>query len=153
MYERCGAGVMHLATSPELLDELERVLHYPKFLFTESEIQAFLREVTAIARLVHPRQRIDVVQQDPDDNRVLECAVEAEAEWIVSGDPHLLELGKYKGIQILSAAAALRRLARLHSPAPPSHLLFGSGSPVTSAVPGAHTPTPEETPPGLPVTE
>jgi putative PIN family toxin of toxin-antitoxin system len=103
---------MHLATSPALLDELERVLRYPKFLFTESEIQSFLRDVTAIARLVHPRQRIDVVQQDPDDNRVLECAVEAEAEWIVSGDPHVLELREHRGIQILSAAAALRRLAR-----------------------------------------
>lgn len=112
VYERCGARVMQLVTSPELLDELERVLRYPKFLFTESEIQSFLRDVTVIARLVHPRQRIDVVQQDPDDNRVLECAVEAEAEWIVSGDPHLLDLREYKGIQILSAAAALRRLAR-----------------------------------------
>ncbi len=112
VYERCGAGLMHLATSPALLDELERVLRYPKFLFTESEIQAFLRNVIAIARLVHPRQRIDVVQQDPDDNRVLECAVEAGAEWIVSGDPDLLELREYEGIQILSAAAALRRLAR-----------------------------------------
>ncbi len=112
VYERCQAGVMHLATSPELLDELARVLRYPKFLFTESEIQAFLRDVTAIARLVRPKQRIDVIQPDPDDNRVLECAIEAQAKWIVSGDPHLLDLREYKGIQILSAAAALRRTAR-----------------------------------------
>jgi putative PIN family toxin of toxin-antitoxin system len=101
---------MQLATSPELLDELERVLRYPKFLFTEPEIQLFLRDVTAMASLVYPRHRLDTIQQDPDDNRVLECAVEADAEWIVSGDPHLLELREYKGIHILSAAAALRRL-------------------------------------------
>jgi putative PIN family toxin of toxin-antitoxin system len=103
---------VQLVTSPELLGELERVLRYPKFLFTESEIRSFLRHVTASARLVQPKQRIDVVQRDPDDNRVLECAVEVQAKWIISGDPHLLELREYKGIQILSAAAALRRLAR-----------------------------------------
>jgi putative PIN family toxin of toxin-antitoxin system len=102
---------MHLTSSPELLDELERVLRYPKLLFTESEIQSFVRDVTGIAGLVHPKRRIDIVLQDPDDNRVLECAVEAEAEWIVSGDPHLLELREHEGIQILSAAAALRRAA------------------------------------------
>ncbi len=111
VYERCQAGVMHLTSSPELLDELERVLRYPKLLFTESEIQSFVRDVTGIAGLVHPKRRIDIVLQDPDDNRVLECAVEAEAEWIVSGDPHLLELREHEGIQILSAAAALRRAA------------------------------------------
>jgi predicted nucleic acid-binding protein len=58
VYERCGAGVMELVTSPELLDELERVLRYPTFLFTESEIRSFLRDVTVIARLVHPRRRM-----------------------------------------------------------------------------------------------
>jgi putative PIN family toxin of toxin-antitoxin system len=109
VYEFCRAGDLRQSTTPDLLAELERVLRYPKFHFTEFEIRSFLRDLAACAKVVIPAERISVIQQDPDDNRVLECAVECQADWIVSGDPHLLELGEYRGIQILSAAAALRR--------------------------------------------
>ncbi len=110
VYERCRAGELRQSISPDLLLELERVLHYPKLQFTESEIRACLRDLVAHANLVVPVHRIDVIEQDPGDNRVLECAVESGAKWIVSGDYHLLELHDFTGIQILSAAAALQLL-------------------------------------------
>ena len=53
---------------------------------------------------VDPEVELEVVENDPDDNRVLECAVAAEANYIISGDKHLLDLGEYQGIEVLPPA-------------------------------------------------
>jgi len=50
-----------------------------------------------------------VVEDDPSDNKILECALEAEADYIVSGDRHLLDLREYRGIKILSSGEFLRK--------------------------------------------
>ena len=52
--------------------------------------------------LVTPRMTVNAVRDDPDDNRILECALEAEAQIIVSGDHHLLSLQEYKSISIVT---------------------------------------------------
>jgi predicted nucleic acid-binding protein len=59
---------------------------------------------------VMPSRRIDAVPDDADDNRVLECAVEAASAFIVTGDGDLLRLGGYAGIRILRATDFLRML-------------------------------------------
>jgi len=48
-----------------------------------------------------------VIEQDPDDNRILECAVEGNVNYIVSGDRHLLNLGRYRGIEIITISEFL----------------------------------------------
>jgi predicted nucleic acid-binding protein len=63
-----------------------------------------------IGQKVSPEVRIDVVKDDPDDDRVLECAVEARADYIVSGDRHLLALESYEAIRIVSP----RQFVQLH---------------------------------------
>jgi hypothetical protein len=65
-----------------------------------------------------PNILVSVVMDDPDDNRVLECAVTAEADYVVSGDPHLLKPGSYGGIAILTVRKfmdALEAEARIQS--------------------------------------
>ena len=98
VYAHCRAGNLQMVTSPSLLKELGRVLRYPKFRLAEEEISAFERDVRAHARLLHPQRRLQVVVEDPDDDRVLECAVTGAAAWIITGDPHLLALGTYEEI-------------------------------------------------------
>ena len=56
---------------------------------------------------VLPRERLSVIADDPDDDAVLEAAVAAEADWIVSGDVHLLRLGSFRQIRIVSPADLL----------------------------------------------
>jgi predicted nucleic acid-binding protein len=51
------------------------------------------------------------VLEDPEDNRILECAVEAEANYIVSGDSHLLKLSRYRNIEVLNAVGFLEKLS------------------------------------------
>lgn len=89
VYRACREGRLQMATSPALLEELTRVLAYPKFEFTEEEITAFEADIRTHARIISPTRRLHVISDDPADNEVLECALVANAPWIVSGDPHL----------------------------------------------------------------
>ena len=54
--------------------------------------------------------RVLILEDDPDDNRILECALAANASYIISGDEHLLDLGEYRGIMIISLAGFLKLL-------------------------------------------
>jgi putative PIN family toxin of toxin-antitoxin system len=62
------------------------------------------RQLRVITRLVQPTESIHVIEADPTDDRILECAVAAKAEVIVSGDTHLPSLGSFRGIQIQRVA-------------------------------------------------
>jgi predicted nucleic acid-binding protein len=86
------------------------VLRYPQFRLSQEEISRFERDVREHARLLHPQRRLQVILEDPDDDRVLECAATAHAGWIITGDPHLLVLGTYAGIRIVTAPQALEQL-------------------------------------------
>lgn len=97
-------GRHRFITSPELLVELTRVLQYPK-LRTIAARPAFPEILTWIHRpdhVVYPSERIHVIKLDPADNLVLETAIAAAADVIVSGDLHLLNLGNFRGIPIIT---------------------------------------------------
>ncbi len=94
-------------SSEEILRELARVLTYPKieevFKKTGIDKTTALESVIAILKIMNPKVKVDAVKRDPLDNKVLECALEAGAKYIVSGDKHLLELKKFRKIEILTA--------------------------------------------------
>ncbi|MBA3610660.1 MAG: putative toxin-antitoxin system toxin component, PIN family [Rubrobacter sp.] len=110
LYERCRSGELQLATSNALLDELRRVLRYPKLGFTEDEIEEFVSDILLHALMVSPSRTLEVISEDPDDDRVLECAIQSDVCWIVSGDRHLLDLGSYESVTISTALAAANQL-------------------------------------------
>ena len=100
-------GEIELFTSEFILSELGRVLNN-KFRFTKSETEARLRAIRGVAHLVTPTERLTLVTAKDDDNRILECAVTAQVEFLVTGDKqHLLPLGSYGGIKIVSPAQFL----------------------------------------------
>lgn len=109
--ERAVAGAWLLFVTPSLLAELQRTLTRPKF---DSVVRASRRTpaqlVTAYARqtrVIRSMPIPPVIVDDPDDDAVLACAVAARARTVVSGDRHLLALGAYRGIRILTPAAFL----------------------------------------------
>lgn len=67
-------------------------------------------EIRAFSKLVAIPGLLKVVTDDPDDDAILECAVIGRADYLVSGDHHLLSLGRYQNIQILKAADFLTQL-------------------------------------------
>lgn len=111
---RWQAEIFDVAISPALINEFERVLTYPrvrKYLkFSPTEIDTFIQQLQTIILVVEPDLRLDVVKADPDDNRVLECAVASGAAYIVSGNDHLLDLKEYEQIVILNPSGFLAAL-------------------------------------------
>jgi putative PIN family toxin of toxin-antitoxin system len=90
-----------LVTSEALLDELDEKLR-GKFAVSKSDALAIRARLKSNANLVEPDFQLNAVPDDPDDNRVLECAVAGKADSVVSGDRHLLRIGCYEGIAIVT---------------------------------------------------
>jgi putative PIN family toxin of toxin-antitoxin system len=90
-----------LVISEALLDELDEKLR-GKFAVSESDALAIRAKLEDNATVVNPDFELDAVPGDPDDNRVLECAVAGRAGTIVSGDRHLLRLASFEGIAIVT---------------------------------------------------
>ena len=111
---------MRLAVSEPILAEIRRVLG-DKFRRAPEEVAEADRLIRGFAELVTPTRRLAVVATDPDDNRVLECAVAAGAQILVSGGKDLLRLGEFEGIEIVRVAAFLER----YFPAPPGQARTG----------------------------
>lgn len=101
-------GLVLSATSSVLLAELEGVLVL-KFQYPTDVAELVVAEWRALSEHVEPGSELTVIAQDPSDNRVLECAVSARADAIVSGDKHLLALKAFRGIPILSPHQFLSR--------------------------------------------
>jgi putative PIN family toxin of toxin-antitoxin system len=69
-------------------------------------IQRFLELASSQAVMVEPTQALNVIKEDQSDNGYLECAIEGTAQYIISGDKHLLGLGEQKGAIIFPPAAS-----------------------------------------------
>ncbi len=102
--------VFSLIVSPEILTELEGVL-IEKFRWSQSRAAASIRGIRQTAELVAPKLRVNDCE-DPDDNRILEAAVEGLADVMVSGDKHLLRMKVYRGIEILTIGQFLSLMGR-----------------------------------------
>ena len=88
------------------MEELAGVLAV-KFGWGRAILQEALSEIRAHAHLVRPRESLAVIHDDPSDDRILECAVEAEAHAIVSGDSHLRRLKEFRGMAVMDMAEFL----------------------------------------------
>jgi len=86
------------------------VLKRPKFSLSPRRTIGIVEELCSLCEIVNPSASVRRVIADPDDDRMLECAIEARADAIVSGDTHLLELGKYRGIRILNPSGFLQAM-------------------------------------------
>lgn len=102
-------GTFEVVVTEPILEEYRRVLNYPRTRrrhhLSPAEIDLALDDIREMAVNVPDWPTLHVVADDPDDDKFLECAVAAQAEIIVSGDEHLLSLGSFQGIQVLTPAA------------------------------------------------
>ena len=108
--------MIRLAVSEAILNEVERVLRRDKFGWPENEIERAVRQISRFAPHAEPNQPIDVVKDDPTDNRILECAAASESEYVVTGDKHLLNFGQYLEVKIVTPADFLEIYARSYGP-------------------------------------
>lgn len=101
-------GLIGIAVSDDILKEIKGVLEGKKFQFPTKIIYALINEIENMSDLVEAKERIEAVPDDPQDNRVLECAVASGAAVIISGHSHLLALRSFRQITIMSPAEFLR---------------------------------------------
>lgn len=102
--ELARAGIVEGVTCQELLNEMTEKLQ-TKLNFSTEQVIDTLADLLSFLRLVTITNTLRVIPSDPADDRVLECAVVGKATHIVTGDRrHLLPLGSYQGVSIVSAA-------------------------------------------------
>ena len=114
LWRRAKSKEFSLVLSEEILAEFVSVISRPKFekYVTQAEVELFLNELQATGTVVHVKSRFKVVVQDPDDDIIVRVAYDANAQYIVSGDRHLLDLKEIKGIRILTVDEMLKVLRR-----------------------------------------
>jgi len=99
------AGRFELITSTAILDDLRRVLRYPRLrkrhCWTDEEIELFVDSIALAATLTPGDLEVNAVAEDPTDNKVVACAVEGQADYLVASDDHLLKLERYTHTVIL----------------------------------------------------
>ncbi len=109
--EHALKGTFTLIVSHGIIKEIRRVFQYPKLIkllkrnkITSQEIDGFIEKMLKVAVITPGQVRIREIQDDPPDNRFLECAVEGQADFIISGDHHLKNLEVFQGIRIVDPA-------------------------------------------------
>lgn len=89
-------------TSIEILEEYARILKRD-FKQEDRQIEEKVKGILLFSKIVKPSTRINAVKEDPDDNKILETAIEVKADYIISGDKHLLKIKEFEGIKIVKA--------------------------------------------------
>jgi putative PIN family toxin of toxin-antitoxin system len=108
--ELAATGDFRLDISDAILHETQRVLRH-KFQWTADKLRDVEEDIRSYAHWVIPSLTLDVVRADPSDNRILECAVEAASDYIVTGDTrHLLPLKRHGKSEIATVAEFLERI-------------------------------------------
>jgi len=106
IFEAAENQVFLLCISPGIIKEVEAVISRPTLVkrtqMNERERTVFLNTLKEVSVLIEPSKELPPLAADPDDTKFLECALEGQVDYIVSGDNHLLQLGIYEGIKILS---------------------------------------------------
>lgn len=108
MFEKLHQGMFAILVSEAILREYIRALSYDRVVarhgMTAGQIHRTVDSLKQFFILVEITEHLTVIAGDPDDDKFLECAVAGEAEYLVSGDAHLLERSEYRGIRIMTPA-------------------------------------------------
>ncbi len=108
--EACLFKKYLLIESADLLDEFVKVVSRPKFSFvSKEERNELVTRLIGHSEIVEPKKKLNIVEEDPADNKVLECGLEGKADYIITGDRHLLNLKRFGKTEILTASEFLQK--------------------------------------------
>ena len=104
------AGKFILVVSEDILSEYLDVLQRPKLHLKSRTIATIVNRIYRKAEFATPEERISVIQADPTDNKFIEAAIAGKADYIVSGDKHLLDIKAFQSMPIITAREFLEIL-------------------------------------------
>ena len=102
VFEAVVSGEIEISLSEPLVQELQNVLSRPQFGLNLKFVRTVVAELSALAQWVEPSKHYHLIEKDPPDNLILDCAVAAEADYVVTGDRHLLKLKKCESVMIVT---------------------------------------------------
>ncbi len=112
-------GTLRLVLSPGIIKEIGVVFNYPrlkksmkKHLLTDDEVADAILQILKIATITPGAEIVSGASRDTADDMVLSCAVEGQADFVISGDQDLIELESYEGIKIVTPAAFLQIIVK-----------------------------------------
>jgi putative PIN family toxin of toxin-antitoxin system len=115
-------GKIRLIISPGLIREIGRVIQYPKVTkalkkhqITSQEVEDLILKMLKVALITPGDLLAEGVSNDPADDMIIACALEGQADFIISGDHHLTDLKDYQGIKIVAPAAFLKLISRFNA--------------------------------------
>jgi uncharacterized protein len=106
-------GKIRFFVSPALLNEYVTVLKRPRFKLGEKEITELMGKINRKASIVTPTKRLKIVKGDEPDNRILECAVKAKADFIVTGNKRHFPFEEFKGSKIVTPREFINSISEL----------------------------------------
>ena len=115
LFKKIEKGKAQLFLSENIVDEIENVINRPKFKeairISNQTPEQIVQKIVSVSHLViGPKLKENVVKEDKSDDKFIECALNAKADIIVSGDKHLLKIKEYKGIKIMITSDVLKLL-------------------------------------------
>ncbi len=103
---------IELILSEEIIKEYSEVLNYKeiqeKVKGKNLEMKRTIGKIISISTIISPRVKLNAVIDDPDDNAILECAKEGNVDYVVSSDKHLLKIGQFQNIKIITPEEAMK---------------------------------------------
>ncbi len=102
------SGKIELVSSLPIAEEIVRNLRGFKIEMEEESVKEWEQIILENAILVESSEKLDIVKEDPDDNKVLEAAIAGNVEYVVTQDRHLLKLKEYNGIKIMTPEEFLK---------------------------------------------
>ncbi|MCL6087520.1 MAG: putative toxin-antitoxin system toxin component, PIN family [Actinobacteria bacterium] len=99
----CRFGSLEVFISKDIIIEIETKLK-DKFLWNDQQIRIFIENILEFCHVVEVSEKILYLKDDPDDDKILECAIASMCAYIVSGDKHLIKLKSFRNIKILNPA-------------------------------------------------
>ncbi len=99
--------------SPALLNEYEAVLKRPRFKLGQRQITELMGKINRKALIVTPTKRLKILEADEPDNRVLECATKAEADFIITGNKRHFPFKEFKGSKIVTPREFINSISEL----------------------------------------
>jgi len=107
LLDMARAGEIELHITDDILSEIMRVLH-DKFRWSDEALALAKDRLADFTKTVQPGQAVQIVTRDPTDNKILDCALAAKSDYVVTGDKHLLDLGQVGDVKIVKPADFLR---------------------------------------------
>lgn len=102
LVSRAIARKIDLYYSPALIQEYREVLGREKFQLPPDQVDALIADLQQAGTQVHPVQTLTVLTRDPQDNRILECAQQAQADYLITGNKRHFPLARFDNIHIVN---------------------------------------------------